>query len=225
MDLEPEVSIQPGSDPFDEGLLSPRQAAVVVAHPDDEALWAGGLILSRPHYRWFIVALTRKSDLDRAPRFYSALEYLNAEGRLGDLDDGPDQTPLPEAVVQEAILDLLEPHEFAFVLTHGPHGEYTRHRRHEEISAAVRRLWISGLISAQKLWMFAYEDGEGRYLPRETSGAHYRRRLSEEVWRKKYQLITEIYGFSPYSWEARVTPQVEAFWCFDNSSHENIATL
>jgi len=77
--------------------------AVVVAHPDDETLWTGGTILARPSWRWFVAAICRAGDPDRAPKFRRALEVLGAEGVLGDLDDGPDQRPLPEEEVREAV--------------------------------------------------------------------------------------------------------------------------
>ena len=35
------------------------QAAVVVAHPDDEILWCGGYILTHPEFHWRIVSLCR----------------------------------------------------------------------------------------------------------------------------------------------------------------------
>jgi len=99
-------------------------------------------------------------------------------------------------------------------LTHGPGGEYSRHLRHEETSSAVTALWRANQIRARALWLFAYDDGGGQHLPVAASGAHRRQRLSEEIWQAKYGIITEIYGFCPGSLEARMTPRVEAFWCF-----------
>ena len=105
------------------------------------------------------------------------------------------------------------------ILTHGTRGEYTRHLRHEETSRAVAALWSDGRIRTDSLWMFAYEDGGRRYLPRPEREAHLKNVLTEESWRQKYEIITEIYGFAKDSFEAKTTPHTEAFWCF-NSQQE-----
>ena len=82
---------------------------VIVAHPDDETLWAGGTILMHPETNWTIVVLCKKNDPDRSVRFNRALDLLQAQGRMGDLDDGPRQTPLSDSEVHEAVLGLLSP--------------------------------------------------------------------------------------------------------------------
>jgi LmbE family N-acetylglucosaminyl deacetylase len=191
------------------------RAAVVVAHPDDETLWCGGYILTHPEYRWRIVTLCRAMDADRAPKFRRVLQRFGAEGEMADLDDGPDQAPLPSGLVREAAARLLAGNSYALVLTHGPNGEYTQHRRHTECCRAVVDLWRLGGLDAKRLWLFAYEDGEGAYLPRVCEDSDFRDVLSDEVWCEKRRLITGTYGFSPGSWEAQTTPREEGFWCFD----------
>ncbi|MDH3196677.1 MAG: PIG-L family deacetylase [Candidatus Krumholzibacteria bacterium] len=193
---------------------SRASAAVIVAHPDDEVLWAGGAILSRPAWEWTIVTLCRRDDPDRAPRFRRVLERLGAGGAMDDLDDGPDQTPLDERAVEESVQALVGDRRWDVVFTHSPFGEYTRHRRHEEVSRAVTALWTSGALRADELRLFAYEDGQRRYLPRAIEGAHEVVRLNQATWRAKRGLIQDLYGFASDSWEARVTPRTEAFWRF-----------
>lgn len=204
--------------PIDELRSGSRfKAAVVVAHPDDETLWCGGYILTHPEFLWRIVTLCRGADPDRAPRFREVLHRLGAEGEMADLDDGPDQAPLPAGQVQETTARLLAGSTFDLILTHGPHGEYTRHRRHRECCLSVIELWRSGGIDTERLWLFAYEDGGRAYLPRVRDDAARREVLTDGVWLEKYRMITDIYGFGRDSWEAQTTPREEGFCCFDSA--------
>lgn len=198
----------------DSDLGEIRRVAVVVAHPDDETLWAGGLLLSHPEWSPFVVTLCRGSDPERAPKFLSAVERLNAQGIMGDLDDSPDQAPLAATLVRDTILSLLPGRDFDLLITHAPRGEYTRHRRHEEVSRAVRVLWKRGDLRAGKLWQFAYEDEGGTGSPRPIENADLQFPLSDELWNRKLAIITDVYGFGTDSWETRAVTRGEAFHCF-----------
>ncbi len=198
-----------------------KTVAVIVAHPDDETLWAGGTILSHSSWKWFIVSLCRGSDNDRAPKFFKTLQILGSRGIMGDLDDGPDQMPLDENELEQTILKLLPPIHFDLIISHNPNGEYTKHVRHEETSKAVIKLWLAGKISADELWTFAYEDGGKEYYPRPVKTASFCHILTEQIWLKKYNIITETYGFKQTSFEAETTPHAEAFWQFTNPYSAN----
>lgn len=194
--------------------IKSKNVAVIVAHPDDETLWAGGTILSHSMWNCFIVSLCRKNDPNRAPRFYEALKSLKSEGIMGDLNDGPDQVPLDKEEVEQAILGLLPSKHFDLIISHNPSGEYTRHIRHEEVGEAVINLWGSDKISASEIRVFAYEDGHKEYYPKAIENAPVYRSLTKRVWRRKFSIITQIYGFENESWEAKTTPLAEAFWHF-----------
>jgi LmbE family N-acetylglucosaminyl deacetylase len=195
----------------------PVRAAVVVAHPDDEILWCGGYILAHPEFHWRIVTVCRARDADRAPKFRRILERLGAEGEMADLDDEPGQIPLPVEQVQETVTRLLDGYHYSLILTHGPRGEYTQHRRHQECCQAVVELWQSGRIDTEKLWLFAYEDGGHAYLPRVRNDADRRDVLTDDLWLEKHRLIADVYGYNTDSWEARTVPREEGFWCFDSA--------
>ncbi|HEY5589547.1 MAG TPA: PIG-L family deacetylase [Paludibacter sp.] len=194
-----------------------KSVAIIVAHPDDETLWAGGTILSHPTWKCFVVCLSRASDKDRAPRFYKALKELKSEGIMGDLDDGPEQHLLNENEIESAILKLLPNSHFDLIITHNSNGEYTRHRRHEEVSKAVVNLWNDGKISANELWTFAYEDGNAKYFPKAVENATIFKIIPEEIWQRKYNIMSVTYGFGKNSWELETTPLSEAFWQFKNN--------
>jgi LmbE family N-acetylglucosaminyl deacetylase len=198
---------------------STKRIAVIVAHPDDETLWAGGTILNHPLWNWFIVCLCRSSDLERSIKFHKALLKLHADGIMGDLDDGPRQKPQKECDVERLILELLPQKQYDLIITHNLSGEYTRHLRHEEVSKAVIRLWQSNKIVADELWTFAYEDGNKQYFPKAIEKATVFHQLTKKTWRKKFGIITQTYGFEENSWEAKTTPHSEAFWQFKNHFH------
>lgn len=237
--------------------MSGPTVAVIVAHPDDETLWAGGAVLIHPEWCCSIFALCRARDPDRAPRFERVARALGAAGsRMADLDDGPEQLPLSISEVAEAIFGLITgvpelragagraggpaeigavgagtqaressggPPAFDLIITHSPQGEYTRHLRHEEVSRAVIALLRSGRIATRELWLFAYEDEQRRSYPRAIPVAPLQLLLPEEIWRRKYEIMTVLYGFSPESWEARTTPSSEAFWRFEDATTAALA--
>jgi hypothetical protein len=133
---------------------------------------------------------------------------------MADLDDGPAQSPLESELVRHTIRSLLGETPYDLIITHGPYGEYTYHRRHVEVSEAVIALWCGGDLRAREIWLFAYTDNGGGNLPHAALDAHCRVELSPMIWREKYRIVHEIYGFAAESWEARTTPAVEAFWQF-----------
>ena len=194
-----------------------KSVAVIVAHPDDETLWAGGTILNNPSWKCFIICVCRKNDEDRAPKFCNALKIFHADGAMGDLDDGPAQNSLEETEVEKMILNLLPSKHFDLIITHDPAGEYTEHLRHKETSKAVITLWHNSKIDSNELWTFAYEDGNKKYYPKAIQDATSFHTLEDKIWLKKYNIITQTYGFRQESWEAKTTPKTESFWQFKNS--------
>ncbi len=193
------------------------KVAIIVAHPDDEILWAGGAILSHKEWDCFILSLCRANDEDRAPKFYKTLKLLNAKGTMGDLNDDSAQSPLAEKEVEQLIIKLLPNEHFDLIITHHPLGEYTRHLRHEEVSKAIINLWNTNQISTDALWVFAFEDGNKSYLPQPIEKANLFIKLPQDLWQKKYNIITQTYGFETTSWEAQTTPKGESFWQFTDA--------
>ena len=189
------------------------RAMLIVAHPDDETLWAGGLILMHPHWRWGVVSVSRGDDPDRSARFSIAMRKLGCEGFIGVLNDGPEQAPLSDISVREAIMSLLRGTKYDLIITHSPYGEYTRHRRHEELGRAVLGLWQKGVLVSQELWLFAYTDNGKKHYPRAIDGAHLSLALPHHIWSRKLAVMLEEYGFTRWSWEGMTVPRTEAFWC------------
>ena len=135
---------------------------------------------------------------------------------MGDLDDGPEQTPLDPMVLEKAILDLLPSITYDLIITHHVTGEYTKHLRHEEVNRAVINLWHRGELKTKELWTFAYSDSNKAHMPKAVKYAPIHLTLNSSIWMQKYNLITKIYGFEKGSWEEKTTPRSEAFWQYKN---------
>lgn len=194
-----------------------KTTLLAVAHPDDETLFAGGTMLLHTEWDVHVVTLCRGDDADRRPRFEEAITRLGVNtSSMGDADDGPEQIPLENAVVQGALEALLSRNQFDLVITHALNGEYTRHLRHEEVSRAVVALWEAGRLNCKQLWMFAYADSGRGSCPIALPDAHFIVPLPATILEAKESLITSTYNFTPTSWEARCMPTREAFWCFDD---------
>lgn len=109
-----------------------QKNAVVVAHPDDECLWAGGLLARYAARDWTVIACsTPEGDALREPAFFAACHEFGAHGVLLPIPDRGVNVPL---VGLEVLDDMLT--GFDCVVTHGVHGEYG-HPHHVQVYERV----------------------------------------------------------------------------------------
>ena len=85
------------------------RALVIVAHPDDETIWMGGTILKNPKVNWTIFSLCRRSDRDRAPKFFKVCKIYKAKAIITDLDD-EDKLTIRQTipVIKKLVLEINE---------------------------------------------------------------------------------------------------------------------
>lgn len=107
--------------------------AIVVAHPDDEALWAGGLPVRYKYRKFTIICCSiPRTDPIRAMKFFESCNRLNARAVL---------LPQVESEPSEQLKNLqwLDISGYDAVITHNSVGEYG-HEHHRQIHRYVSSL-------------------------------------------------------------------------------------
>jgi LmbE family N-acetylglucosaminyl deacetylase len=110
-----------------------RNGAIVIAHPDDEVLWCGGLMIRYPS-RWTVICCSiPRADPIRAYKFFAACDVLGAKGRLLPFEEAESHKPLPH-------LGALDLDAFDCIVTHNEFGEYG-HVQHQRLHHAIMDRW------------------------------------------------------------------------------------
>lgn len=196
------------------------KAAIIVAHPDDETIWSGGLILRHRDWAWTVLSLSRGDDANRRPKFERVCDLLAVRGIISDLDDGNPLKPLnPRREIGRRIMNCLCPTGWDLCVTHGRNGEYG-HRRHREVHNEVISLIGDGILECEALWTFGYEcNGQPRScLP--GADAEILLDLDPEELLEKKRIVREEYGYAEDSFEVAACISPEAFHRLDPQSQE-----
>ena len=112
---------------------NPARGVVVVAHPDDESMWCGGL-LARYRDCWTVICCSiPRIDPIRAYKFFEACEVLGARGRLLPFTETDFRTPIGN-------LSHLDLSGYDTIVTHNALGEYG-HRHHMDLHKHIVERW------------------------------------------------------------------------------------
>ncbi len=188
---------------------TPMKAAIIVAHPDDETIWSGGLILQKPEWQWTVLSLCRADDPDRSRKFESVSGLLGFDALISDVDDS---NPLKQIDAQRdigsRILNFLASTCWDLCLTHGSNGEYG-HPRHKEVHGEVLRLVHNGTLECHQLWTFAYECNVQKKICRPDSHANVLVHLADKELFQKRRIVHQEYGYEEDSFDVRscITPE------------------
>jgi len=109
------------------------KSALVVAHPDDETLFFGGLVLAQPGEWDIICCSVPVADPVRAWKFFDAVKVLGGFPRLVFLPEAPG-APLGRN------LDFLDLERYDRIVTHGVEGGYG-HAAHIDLHHHIHKRW------------------------------------------------------------------------------------
>lgn len=110
--------------------MSLNRPLVVVAHPDDESLWAGGYLIQHPGTDVLCCSIPKK-DPERCIHFFEACRILGANGYFAGQLGARQRVDLKAAVLFAA--------HYESIITHNGQGEYG-HPAHIAVHEAMKAL-------------------------------------------------------------------------------------
>lgn len=133
---------------------------VIVAHPDDETLFFGGLIYSGRDVHWTVIVATdanadgmgkkRKVQLEQACELLGVTDIIQ-----WDLPDRYEERLNQDELRQKLAEFVAQTPRIDNIYTHGPAGEYA-HPHHQDVSLAVHTYFLRDEETNQKVWSVAY---------------------------------------------------------------------
>jgi hypothetical protein len=194
--------------------LEPNKRAIaIVAHPDDEIIFMGGVIMKNPQVDWTVFSVCRASDKDREPKFRQVCAKNKVRGIITDVED-EDKMNVAKSIpiIAKLIVDKLKSKKFDYIFTHGANGEYG-HKRHIGVHQAIKKLIDNKVLKPEAVFYFNYKKinrGVGAPFTIK-AGTSCLLKLSPAELRRKKEIVAYMYGYDINGIDVSYCTNPEAF--------------
>lgn len=171
-------------DQLKEAGIKEFKKLIIVAHPDDETLWAGAHMAEDDY---FIVCVTNGNNNVRSKEFKSILEASKDKGVILSYPDKAfgkrdDWNNVKENIIDD-LTKIIEGNDWEHIVTHNPDGEYG-HQHHIMINEFVTDIYTNLKIEGE-LYYF------GKYSKKTDIDEANKdvEKISDEALQKKEELL------------------------------------
>jgi len=199
-------------------LIYPKFGVVIVTHPSDETLWAGGTLLMHPETKWTILSLCGGDNTELKEKFTKATELYGAEPVIGDFNSETEQAS-SVFHIQKLLSKLLFSERFDVIITHSFWGEYSHTQAASMTAKSVLGMTRTGQLKARQILQFAYEKKQDNSLITPVQEADILIELDKEFLERKLQIMTGIYGYSQDTIEVKSVSNEETFWLLGQKTY------
>lgn len=128
---------------------SKSRKLMIVAHPDDETLFGGGLLLSKD---WTVICVTGGDNPVRRKEFLSVMKEVDADCEIWSYPDVW-EGHFNMSLLSKELVRVIRGRRWDMIVTHNSEGEYG-HTQHKALFSIVSSLVKTGL------WVFKYPVGK-----------------------------------------------------------------
>lgn len=187
------------SKPISDFINKYNNVCVLVAHPDDETIFCGGLMLSFPEINWTVATVTMQHPRLRRPEFDNSINKLKEFGvniinstTLGFLSKNKILNKRDIPKWEKAIPEFISKVQPDLIITHNRGGDYG-HRHHKIISRIINE------TSSNVLEFFYPGD---RIIPEMHKLTNiYELKLSAKVLKQKNYIMENCYPSQMHIWK------------------------